>query len=77
MCDTANGWSQYGSNCYKLKTDTRKSWLGARHDCVRDGADLVSIASPEEEQYITGRLDDSFFDIWLGYTTLVIKTYSI
>ncbi|XP_024286595.1 macrophage mannose receptor 1 [Oncorhynchus tshawytscha] len=76
MCDTANGWSQYGSNCYKLKTDTRKSWLGARHDCVRDGADLVSIASPEEEQYITGRLDDSFFDIWLGYTTLKCTTIS-
>ncbi|XP_038845355.1 macrophage mannose receptor 1 [Salvelinus namaycush] len=75
-CDTANGWSQYGSNCYKLKTDTRKSWLGARHDCVRDGADLVSIASPEEEQYITGRLDDSFFDLWLGYTTLKCTTIS-
>uniref|UniRef100_A0A8K9XEZ7 C-type lectin domain-containing protein n=1 Tax=Oncorhynchus mykiss TaxID=8022 RepID=A0A8K9XEZ7_ONCMY len=51
--DMPNGWSQYGSNCYKLNTDTRKSWLGARHDCVRDGADLVSIASPEEEHFLS------------------------
>ncbi|KAL0965895.1 hypothetical protein UPYG_G00287370 [Umbra pygmaea] len=76
MCDTANGWRQFGSNCYRLTTDSRKNWLGARLDCVREGADLVSITSQEEEQYVTGRLDSSVFDLWLGYTTLKCTTIS-
>ncbi|XP_023264465.1 macrophage mannose receptor 1-like [Seriola lalandi dorsalis] len=70
QCDLANGWRQYGSNCYKLKADTRKSWVAARHDCVQDGGDLVSIVSAGEEQYITGTLDPSQFDIWIGFSTL-------
>ncbi|XP_068609207.1 uncharacterized protein [Brachionichthys hirsutus] len=69
-CDSANGWRQYGSSCYKLKADTTKSWSAARHDCVEDGADLVSIVSAAEEQYVTGILDSSHFDLWIGLSTL-------
>ncbi|KAJ8338950.1 hypothetical protein SKAU_G00357360 [Synaphobranchus kaupii] len=75
-CDTANGWQQFSSNCYKLKADTRRSWGSARHDCVRDGGDLVSIESAEEELYVTGRLDPSAFDLWTGYSTLSCTTVS-
>ncbi|KAL7854318.1 hypothetical protein AOLI_G00211620 [Acnodon oligacanthus] len=71
LCDTANGWEQYGSNCYKLNSHLRKSWIGARTDCVKDGADLVSVESAGEEQYVTSRLDPSRFDLWIGYSTLV------
>ncbi|XP_062291189.1 macrophage mannose receptor 1 [Scomber scombrus] len=70
QCDLANGWRSYGSNCYKLKADTRKSWAAARHDCVEDGGDLVSIISAPEEQYITGTLDSTQFDLWIGLSTL-------
>ncbi|XP_035247102.1 macrophage mannose receptor 1 [Anguilla anguilla] len=69
-CDVANEWQQFGSNCYKLKSDTRKSWASARIDCVREGGDLVSITSAEEEQYVTGRLDASLYDLWIGFSTL-------
>nr|XP_020506487.1 macrophage mannose receptor 1-like [Labrus bergylta] len=69
-CDLNNGWRQYGSNCYKLNADTRKSWSDARHDCVQNGGDLVSITSAAEEQYITGELDPSRFDLWIGLSTL-------
>ncbi|KAJ7986772.1 hypothetical protein DPEC_G00331850 [Dallia pectoralis] len=69
MCDTANDWKLFGSNCYKLKTNSRKNWLGARLDCLREGADLVSITTPEEEQYVTGRLENNL-DLWLGFSTL-------
>lgn len=71
QCDLANGWRQFGSNCYKLKADTRKSWTAARYDCVQDGGDLVSVISAEEEQYVTGTLDSSQFDLWIGLSTLV------
>ncbi|XP_026154124.1 macrophage mannose receptor 1 isoform X2 [Mastacembelus armatus] len=70
QCDLANGWTQYGSNCYKLKADTRKSWAAARYDCVQDGGDLVSIASAGEEQYVTGTMDSSWSDLWIGLSTL-------
>uniref|UniRef100_A0A667X820 C-type lectin domain-containing protein n=1 Tax=Myripristis murdjan TaxID=586833 RepID=A0A667X820_9TELE len=49
QCDLANGWSQFNSNCYKLEADLWKSWAAARHDCVTEGGDLVSITSPEED----------------------------
>lgn len=71
QCDLANGWSPYGSNCYKLKADTMKSWLQARLDCVQEGGDLVSITSAAEEQYVTGILGTSQLDIWIGFSTLV------
>ncbi|KAK5879066.1 hypothetical protein CesoFtcFv8_024411 [Champsocephalus esox] len=69
-CDLANGWRQYGSNCYKLKAETRKSWSEARGDCVQEGGDLVSIVSAEEEEYVTGTLDPSWADLWVGLSTL-------
>lgn len=71
VCDTANGWQLYGSNCYKRKASLRKSWAAARSDCIREGGDLVSITSSEEEQYVTSRLDQSAFDLWIGFSTMV------
>lgn len=71
QCDLSNGWRPHGSYCYKLKADTRKSWSEARHDCVVEGGDLVSILSAEEEQYVTATLDESHFDLWIGLSTLV------
>ncbi|XP_066502466.1 lymphocyte antigen 75, partial [Hoplias malabaricus] len=73
-CDTANGWQQFGSNCYKLHSALRKSWVSARSECVKDGADLVSIQSAEEEQYVISRLDPSHTDLWIGYSTLKCTT---
>uniref|UniRef100_A0AAY4ET35 C-type lectin domain-containing protein n=1 Tax=Denticeps clupeoides TaxID=299321 RepID=A0AAY4ET35_9TELE len=64
---TSSGWHQYQSNCYKLRSHLRKSWVSARTDCLREGGDLVSITSAEEEQYVLGRLDPSYLDIWIGH----------
>lgn len=76
VCDEANGWQQFQSSCYKLRSELRKSWVSARSDCVLEGGDLVSITSAEEETYITGRLDPSRFDLWIGYSTLPCTTIS-
>lgn len=70
QCDTAGGWRRHDSNCYKLKAETMKTWSGARHDCVLEGADLVSITSEAEEQFVTGTLDSSHWDLWIGFSTL-------
>ncbi|XP_041666073.1 macrophage mannose receptor 1 [Cheilinus undulatus] len=70
QCDLTNGWRQYGSNCYKLQAENRKSWSDARHDCVRHGGDLVSITSAAEEQFVTATVDSSQIDLWIGLSTL-------
>ncbi|XP_062410864.1 macrophage mannose receptor 1-like [Sardina pilchardus] len=76
VCDEASGWQQYQSNCYKLRSNLRKSWLQARTDCVTEGGDLVSITSAEEEQYVTSRLDTNQFDLWIGFSTMACTTLS-
>nr|XP_021324869.1 macrophage mannose receptor 1-like [Danio rerio] len=74
-CDSANGWQGFGSSCYRRKS-SRKSWTAARSDCIRDGGDLVSINSADEEQYVTSRLDSSAFDLWIGFSTMKCTTLS-
>ncbi|KAM4528248.1 uncharacterized protein PAE49_000185 [Odontesthes bonariensis] len=70
QCDFANGWRSHGSDCYKLKSEIRKSWLAARHDCVQEGGDLVSITSLEENTFVTAAMDQSHLDLWIGLSTL-------
>lgn len=74
-CDSASGWQGFGSSCYRRKS-SRKSWTAARSDCIRDGGDLVSINSADEEQYVTSRLDSSAFDLWIGFSTMKCTTLS-
>ncbi|XP_029941424.1 macrophage mannose receptor 1-like [Salarias fasciatus] len=69
-CDLASGWMQHNSNCYKLNSDTRKSWTAARADCVLDGGDLVSIASEAENQYVMAMMGEGHIDLWIGLSTL-------
>uniref|UniRef100_A0A672F699 C-type lectin domain-containing protein n=1 Tax=Salarias fasciatus TaxID=181472 RepID=A0A672F699_SALFA len=62
---------QHNSNCYKLNSDTRKSWTAARADCVLDGGDLVSIASEAENQYVmqaflSGVVLKGKHEAWMG-----------
>lgn len=71
QCDLSAGWTPFGSNCYKFKADARKTWNAARHDCVQEGGDLVSIVNTEEQQFLLGQLDNSMLDPWIGFSTLV------
>ncbi|XP_023194031.1 macrophage mannose receptor 1-like [Xiphophorus maculatus] len=70
QCDLASGWRQHGSNCYKFKSETMKSWSAARHDCVEEGGDLVSISSLEENTFVMGTLSSTHLDFWIGLSTL-------
>ncbi|XP_037122188.1 macrophage mannose receptor 1-like [Syngnathus acus] len=66
-CDTVNGWSPHGSNCYK-KMETPNGWLGARHNCLWEGADLVSITSEDEEMFVMEQMGNKPF--WIGLSNL-------
>ncbi|KAM9823316.1 secretory phospholipase A2 receptor-like isoform 1-T1 [Syngnathus typhle] len=66
-CASANkcapGWLEHGSSCYK-KGGTHTGWLGARHHCVWQGGDLLSITSSAEEDFVKGIMGNTRF--WLG-----------
>ncbi|XP_061150920.1 C-type mannose receptor 2-like [Syngnathus typhle] len=64
------GWTLHGSHCYK-KMETTNGWLGARHDCLWEGGDLVSITSKDEEDFVKGQMDDKPF--WIGLSNLNCK----
>ncbi|XP_068506690.1 snaclec coagulation factor IX/factor X-binding protein subunit A-like [Syngnathus scovelli] len=60
-------WLPFGSSCYK-KMETPNGWLGARHDCVWEGGDLVSVASSDEEAFVKEKMGDVPF--WIGLSNL-------
>ncbi|KAM9786867.1 secretory phospholipase A2 receptor-like isoform 2-T2 [Syngnathus typhle] len=66
-CDTDNGWTHHGSHCYK-KMETTNGWLGARYDCVLEGADLVSFTDKNEQDFVKGQMGDKPF--WIGLSNL-------
>ncbi|XP_049597763.1 macrophage mannose receptor 1-like isoform X1 [Syngnathus scovelli] len=60
-------WLPFGSCCYK-KMEIPNGWLGARHDCVWERGDLVSIASSDEEAFVKKEMGKNPF--WIGLSNL-------
>ncbi|XP_029985220.1 CD209 antigen-like protein E [Sphaeramia orbicularis] len=58
-----NGWKRYQCKCYKLSTEN-KTWVNSRADCQHRGADLVTIKSRKEEDFVS-RLSEHE-DFWIG-----------
>ncbi|KAL3969677.1 voltage-dependent calcium channel L type alpha-1F [Sarotherodon galilaeus] len=52
------GWSKFCCSCYLL-SESSDSWHSARKHCTDQGADLVVIDSPEEQNFVT-----SFTEKW-------------
>ncbi|XP_036073141.1 aggrecan core protein isoform X2 [Oryzias melastigma] len=48
-CD--DGWTKFQGNCY-LHVSKRETWLGAEQHCRSLNAHLVSIITPEEQQFV-------------------------
>ena len=50
-----SGWSYDGGNCYKI-FDEWRTWYNSKVACRQIGADLASITSSEEQQFVAGKL---------------------
>ena len=48
-CET--GWSYFNGNCYK-KIDDLLNWHDSNEACKREGANLASIHSKQEQQFL-------------------------
>ncbi|XP_015752620.1 PREDICTED: macrophage mannose receptor 1-like [Acropora digitifera] len=64
-----SGWIKFDQHCYLFR-DTyhdRRTWTSARHMCLRQGANLLSITSKQEQDFISHHfIDDRHGQVWLG-----------
>lgn len=69
--DCQEGWVYFGENieggaCYTVKRNYF-NWYAARDDCLGNSADLVSITTKQEQDFITRDLLQGNY-MWLGMT---------
>ncbi|XP_026156706.1 CD209 antigen-like protein E isoform X2 [Mastacembelus armatus] len=61
------GWTRFGCSCY-FKSSEEKTWPNSWSDCRDKGADLVTINSKEEQEFVTKLNVTGQF--WIGLRTL-------
>ena len=55
--DCAASWVEFSGSCYYMSNDeyqTEMTWMEARAWCMREGADLVSVGSTAENDFLKG-----------------------
>ncbi|KPP59543.1 C-type lectin domain family 1 member B-like, partial [Scleropages formosus] len=61
------GWKPYNSSCYYVYLSSPwNTWSGSRQECIKMGADLVTIDSEDEQRFIS-ELATNYYDKWHGY----------
>ena len=60
-CDSS--WTQYGSHCYRFYQE-QLTWSDAKARCEREGGDLTSIHSAEENQFLATISQNAY--TWIG-----------
>uniref|UniRef100_A0A3B5L783 C-type lectin domain-containing protein n=1 Tax=Xiphophorus couchianus TaxID=32473 RepID=A0A3B5L783_9TELE len=68
-----DGWTKFQGNCY-LPVSDRAEWLEAEQRCRHLNAHLVSIITPEEQQFVSGeRLIWNLFGDWIGLNDKTVQ----
>ncbi|XP_033107429.1 macrophage mannose receptor 1-like isoform X2 [Anneissia japonica] len=65
-CQT--GWEPFGSYCYyfELEKGSTISWPEAQFSCAQIGANLASIHTKADNDFISKKATDSGLDLWVG-----------
>ena len=59
------GWTQFGSHCYKFIKE-HLTWNNAKARCEKEGSNLASVHSLEENQFLSGLAVSSHSFVMLG-----------
>ncbi|XP_045885962.1 CD209 antigen-like protein C [Micropterus dolomieu] len=62
-------WRKFDISCYFF-SNVKKNWTLARKDCISKGADLVTIESKDEQEFLSGSLEAGQ-NAWIGLTDSV------
>ncbi|XP_072544729.1 macrophage mannose receptor 1-like [Salminus brasiliensis] len=63
-------WIPYSGHCYLLSR-TKKTWMEAKDACRREGGDLLSVLSVEEQSFTISQLGYKKEDeVWIGFNDL-------
>ncbi|XP_069094090.1 C-type mannose receptor 2 isoform X2 [Pleurodeles waltl] len=66
------GWQGFQSNCYRLNTEN-KSWQEARKVCLRSNADLASIHTLPEVEFVSQQIKEDVKELWIGLNDLKLQ----
>uniref|UniRef100_A0A3Q3FQF4 C-type lectin domain-containing protein n=1 Tax=Kryptolebias marmoratus TaxID=37003 RepID=A0A3Q3FQF4_KRYMA len=66
-----NGWTKFQGNCY-LHISDREEWLDAEKHCRELNAHLVSIITPEEQQFVNGEALAHDYQ-WIGLNDKTVQ----
>ena len=64
-----SGWIKFDQHCYLFRDTYRDhmTWTSARYMCLKQGANLLSITSKQEQDFISHHfIDDRHGHVWLG-----------
>ncbi|GFO24148.1 macrophage mannose receptor 1-like [Plakobranchus ocellatus] len=79
FCDTdkdGRQWHEFEGNCYYSTSQELLNWYDARDRCTKIGADLVSISSKRENDFIQQQmLPGTRILSWIGYHDLATDEY--
>ena len=65
-----SGWSLFGNRCYKFSPEAT-DWASAKYLCECGGADLVSIASQAEDNFVASLIGSE--ESWIGLNDLATQ----
>ena len=66
MCGKDKRWKPFGNSCYLFGKWRRSNWTAARLRCLRMHADLVSLTTEDEINFIYNRTKNSKRVFWIG-----------
>ncbi|XP_067020488.1 macrophage mannose receptor 1-like [Acropora muricata] len=64
-----SGWIKFDQHCYLFRDtyNDRRTWASARYICRKQGANLLSITSKQEQDFLSHHFTDNLHgQVWLG-----------
>ena len=78
----AEGYMEYNNRCWKFVTDDKKNWNDAKYACNAESADLATISSQDEQNFINSQLPlccskHSHFNDWLVNMRFLVMLFFV
>ncbi|XP_046578719.1 snaclec echicetin subunit beta-like [Haliotis rubra] len=69
-CGNGYSWNRTLDLCYKVHTDSHKSWTDAENACIQDGGHLLKVDNPETNLLMNHFALKKNAHLWIGGTDI-------